>query len=173
MNIAKVDGPFWEAIKGTEQRIKQHEETHVKQQAELDELSKQEINLLATLHAHDALATQLTYLSTTTADLQSRAESVRGTIGAMKRLADRLIYMARDLEDKGAMMDYQVSKKDYARHIVSVLDVALPQFTAVGEVEEVLLALEEGDDGKGTVKEELKNEVAIVRRKLELVRIFN
>lgn len=143
------------------------------QQAELDELIKQEAGFRATLCAHDALASQLVYLSATITDLQSRAASVRGTIGAMKRLADRLIDIARDLEDKGAMTDYQVSKKEYAAHVVCVLDMALPQFTAVGEVEGVLLILEGGDDQKGTVREELKNEIAIVRRKLELVKMLN
>lgn len=141
--------------------------------AELDELIKQEAGLRATLCAHDALISQLTYLSTTITDLQSRAESAKGTIGSMKRLADRLIDIARDLEDKGAMTDYQVSKKEYAAHVVCVLDMALPQFTAVGEVEGVLLVLERGDDEKETVKEALRNEIAIVRRKLELVRMLN
>lgn len=143
------------------------------QQAELNELTKQEAGFRATLCAHDALTSQLVYLSATITDLQSRAASVKGTIGAMKRLADRLIDIARDLEDKGAMTDYQVSKKEYAAHVVCVLDMALPQFTAVGEVEGVLLVLEGGDDQKGTVREELKNEIAIVRRKLELVRMLN
>lgn len=173
MNIAKVDGPFWDAVKGTEQRIKQHEEIHVTQQAELDELKKQEADFHATLHAHDALAAQLTYLLATITDLQSRSECARGTIGAMKKLADRLTDMARDLEDKGAMTDYQVSKKEYAAHVVGLLDMALPQFTAVGEVEGVLLILEEGDDEKGAVKEGLKNEIAVVRKKLELVRMLS
>lgn len=156
-----------------EQRIEQDEETKVKQQADLDELTKQEVSLSVTLCAHDALVSQLTYLSTTIANLQSRAESVKNTIGSMKKLADCLADMARDLEDKGAMMDYQVSKKEYATHVVCVLDMALPHFTAVGEVEGVLLVLEEGDDEKGTIKEGLKNEIAIVRKKLELVRMFN
>lgn len=172
-NVTKVDSPLREAIKDTERRIKQDEETHMGLQAELDELTKQEAGLHATLCAHDALISQLTYLSTTITDLESHAESAKGTIGSMKKLADRLIDIARDLEDKGAMTDYQVSKKEYAAHVVCVLDMALPQFTAVGEVEGVLLELEGGDDEKGTVKEALKNEIAIVRRKLELVRMLN
>lgn len=173
MNIKKVDGPFWDAIKGTEQCIKQHEEIHATQKAELDGLIKQEAEFHATVQAHEALAAQLTYLLASTSDLQSRAENARGTIGSMKRLADRLTDMARDLEDKGAMTDYQVSKKEYAAHVVRLLDMALPQFTAVGEVEGVLVALEDGDDEKGSVKEELKKEIAAVRRKLELVKMLS
>lgn len=173
MNVAKVDGPLSEAIKDTERRIQQDEEAKVKQQTILDKLTKQEASLRVTLCMHDALVSQLTNLSVTITDLQSRAESVKGTIGSTKILADSLANMARDLEDKGAMMDYQVSKKEYATHVVCVLDMALPQFTAVGEVEGVLLVLEEGDDEKGTIKEGLKNEIAIVRKKLELVRMFN
>lgn len=173
MNITKVDGPFWDAVKSTETKIKHHEELHVTQQAELDELIKQEAEFHATLHAHEHLAGHLESLSTSVVALQSRAESGKGTISAMRKLTERLTEMARDLEDKAAMTDYQVSKKEYAAHIVCLLDMALPHFTAVGEVEGVLRELEGGDDGKGTVKEELKNEVAVVRRKLELVKLLS
>ncbi|KAI5845616.1 CVNH domain-containing protein [Morchella snyderi] len=171
MNVANVDGPFWDAVKGNEAKIKELEEDAVKQQTELTSLTQKEADYHATLHAHDHLATQLDTLTVNIVAISSRAESVRETIAAIKRLMDALTEMARDLEDKGSMTDYQVSKKEYAAHIVCLLDMALPYFSAVGEVEKILVELEEGDDEKGSVKEDLKNEVAVVRGKLELVKL--
>lgn len=168
MNFPIIDTPLCDAIKAAEHKIASLVSLQESHKKDLDALLLQESEFNLALRACDDLTAQFDALVIDVERLKTKAELARAATAATAAVAEKLGGMASDLEDKAAMAEYKVTKRDYATHIVTLLDEALPQFAAVGDVSEVLQDLEKGDDESGSVKS-LNMEIEVLKRKLEIV----
>jgi len=168
LNFPIIDTPLCDAIKASEHKIASLLSLQESHKKDLDALLLQESEFNLALRACDDLTDQFGALVADVERLKAKAELARAATAATAAIAEKLGGMASDLEDKAAMAEYKVTKREYAAHIVTLLDEALPQFAAVGDVAEVLRDLEKGDDEKEAVKS-LNMEIEVVRRKLEIV----
>ncbi|KAG0643284.1 hypothetical protein HOY80DRAFT_473325 [Tuber brumale] len=151
-----------------EEKLRELTARQAEKQQELDNLKLQESESALALRACEDLVAQFTALDADVLRLKTTAELARENITSTLTTAKTLESLAREMEDKASMLEYRVCKKDYAAHIVRVLDEALPGFAVVGNAGELLTELLAGDDSRGSVKE-LNLEIEVVRRKLEVV----
>ncbi|CUS11432.1 unnamed protein product [Tuber aestivum] len=168
MTIPLTATPLADKIAAAEEKLKELTAQQSEKQQELDKLKLQESDSALALRACEDLATQFATLEADVQRLKTTAELARENITSTLTTAKTLESLSREMEDKASMLEYKVSKKDYAAHIVRVLDEALPGFAVVGDVGEVLTELLAGDDARGSVKE-LNLEIEVVKRKLEVV----
>ena len=168
MTIPLTATPLADKIAEAEEKLKELTAQQAEKQQELDSVKLKESESSLALRACEDLMAQFAALETDVLRLKTKAEIAREGITSALTTAKTLESLAREMEDKASMLEYKVSKKDYAAHIVRVLDEALPGFAVVGNVSEVLTELLAGDDARGSVKE-LNLEIEAVKRKLEVV----
>ncbi|RPA93488.1 hypothetical protein L873DRAFT_1704911 [Choiromyces venosus 120613-1] len=168
MTLPLTATPLAEKIAATEQKLHDLTARHTSKQQELDTLKLTESTSALALRACKDLASQFTTLETNVVRLKTKAELAREGITTTLATAEILESLSREIEDKASMLEYKVCKKDYAAHVVRVLDEGLAGFAVVGDVNELLEQLLAGDDARGSVKE-LNAEIEAVKRKLEVV----
>lgn len=137
-------------------------------QQELDDVKPRESESSLVLRTCEDPMAQFTALEADVLRLKTKAEIAREGITSAFKTAKILESLAREMDDKASILEYKVSKKDYAAHVVRVLDEALPGFAVVGNVSGVLTELLAGDDTRGSAKE-LNLEIKAVKRKQEVV----
>jgi len=168
MTIPLTPTPLADKISAAEEKLKELTAQQTEKQQELDKLKLQESESSLALRACEDLTVQFAALEADVSRLKTKAELARESVTSTLTTSKTIESLAGEMEDKASMLEYKVCKKDYAAHIVRVLDEALPGFAVVRNVGEVLTELLAGDDARGSVKE-LNLEIEAVRRKLEVV----